>query len=136
MSNFAIVNDQDKVVNVIVIEQEIIDSGLFGDPSTFVQTSYNTHGGVHYDPNTGLPSQDQSKALRKNYAGIGYFLDRARDAFIPPKDYESWLLNEETCLWEPPTPRPDDGKLYDWDEATTSWKVVYSPDETPVVSVP
>lgn len=136
MSNFAIVDDQDKVVNVIVIEQEVIDSGLFGDPATFEQTSYNTRGGVHYDPDTGLPSEDQSKAFRKNFAGIGYFLDRARDVFIPPKDYESWVLNEETCLWEPPTPRPNDGKLYDWDESTTSWKMVYNPDETPVVSVP
>ena len=59
--------------------------------------------------------------MRKNYAGIGYTYDAVRDAFIPPKPYPSWLLNEQTCLWEPPVAMPDDGKLYQWDEATTSW---------------
>jgi hypothetical protein len=79
------------------------------------QTSYNTHGGVHYT--NGEPSADQSKALRKNYAGIGYTFDEQRDAFIPPKSFESWILNEDTCLWEPPTPYPTDGDMYQWDEA-------------------
>ena len=88
---------------------------------TYRQTSYNTRGGVHYDPVTGEPSADQSKAFRKNYAGIGYRYDIDRDAFIPPKPYPSWILNEQTCLWEPPVAMPDDGKLYQWDEATTSW---------------
>jgi hypothetical protein len=79
------------------------------------QTSYNTHGGVHYT--NGEPSADQSKALRKNYAGIGYTFDEQRDAFIPPKSFESWILNEDTCLWEPPTPYPTDGDMDQWDEA-------------------
>ena len=78
----------------------------------YKQTSYNTHGGVH--ALGGTP-------LRKNYAGIGYTYDVGRDAFIPPKPYASWLLNEGTCLWDAPVAYPDDGKRYSWDEATTSW---------------
>ena len=93
---------------------------------TYRQTSYNTRGGVHYDPNTGLPSADQSKAFRKNYAGIGYTYDLQRDAFIPPKYYPSWVLDETTCLWTAPTPMPQDGKPYSWDEQTLSWQ----PDNT------
>jgi hypothetical protein len=86
---------------------------------TYRQTSYNTQGGVHYTD--GVPSADQSKALRKNYAGIGYTYDEQRDAFIPPKPYESWILNEDTCLWEPPTPYPTDGGMYQWDEVNGDW---------------
>jgi hypothetical protein len=78
----------------------------------YKQTSYNTHGGVH--ALGGTP-------LRKNYAGIGYTYDAGRDAFIPPKPYASWVLNETTCLWDAPVAYPDDGKRYSWDEATTSW---------------
>jgi len=111
MSHFAKVEDG-IVTQVIVAEQDVIDSGLFGDPSSWVQTSYNTHGGVH--ANGGTP-------LRKNYAGIGYHYDSYRDAFIPQRQFKSWLLNEQTCLWEPPTPMPTDGKMYRWDEITTSW---------------
>lgn len=85
------------------------------------RTSFNTRGGVHYDPVTNEPSIDQSKAFRKNYAGVGYSYDVSLDAFIPPKPYPSWVLNEQTCLWEPPTPYPNDGKAYKWDEATQSW---------------
>lgn len=91
---------------------------------TYRQTSYNTRGGVHYDPATGEPSADQSKAFRKNYAGIGYRYDIDRDAFIPPKPYPSWILNENSCLWEPPVAMPGDRKLYQWDEETTSWKEI------------
>jgi hypothetical protein len=76
------------------------------------RTSYNTSGGIH--SNGGTP-------YRKNYAGIGYSYDVSRDAFIPVKSYASWVLNEATCLWEPPTPYPNDGKNYDWDEASLSW---------------
>jgi hypothetical protein len=76
------------------------------------RTSYNTYGGVH--SSGGTP-------LRKNYAGIGYTYDPDRDAFIPPKPYESWQLNEETCLWDPPVSKPTDDKLYDWDENTLTW---------------
>lgn len=86
----------------------------------YKQTSYNTRGGVHYQAD-GTPSADQSKAFRKNYAGLGYTYDEQRDAFIPPKPFESWVLNEDTCLWDAPTPMPTDGKRYTWDEATTSW---------------
>ena len=82
---------------------------------------------MHYDPATGEPSADQSKALRKNYAGIGYSYDATRDAFIPPKPYASWALDEQTCLWNAPVPYPTDGKRYQWDEATTSW--VEIPDQ-------
>ena len=79
---------------------------------TYRQTSYNTRGGVHYDPNTNEPSADQSKAFRKNYAGIGYKYDIDRDAFIPPKPYPSWILDEFSCLWNSPVPYPQDGNRY------------------------
>ena len=84
------------------------------------RTSYNTRGGVHYQAD-GTPSADQSKAFRKNYAGLGYTYDAGRDAFVPPKPFNSWVLNETTCLWDAPVPYPTDGKRYTWDEATTSW---------------
>jgi hypothetical protein len=96
-------------------EQELCERT--GD--TYRQTSYNTRGGVHYTD--GVPSADQSKALRKNYASIGYTFDEVRDAFIPPKPYESWILNEDTCLWEPPTSYPTDGGMYQWDESSGEW---------------
>jgi len=88
-----------------------------------VRTSYNTRGGVHYDPETGQPSADQSKALRFNYAGIGFTYDEERDAFIPPKPFESWVLDEATCLWTAPVPTPEDGQLYVWDESAGEWVV-------------
>ena len=98
------------VQQVIVADQDVIDSGAFG--SGWVQTSYNTYGGKHLMGGT---------PFRKNYAGIGYTYDAQRDAFIPPKPYNSWTLDEDTCLWQPPVARPTDGKMYDWDEATLSW---------------
>jgi hypothetical protein len=110
MAHFAKV-ENGIVTQVIVIEPDVLATGLWGDPADWIQTSYNTAGGTH--PN-GTP-------LRKNFAGIGYTYDKDRDAFIPPKPYNSWLLNEDTCQWEPPTPMPTDGKLYIWDEETTSW---------------
>jgi hypothetical protein len=124
MSHFAKLDGLGVVVYVTVGRDEDDGKELelcarTGD--TYRQTSYNTRGGIHYDPATGEPSADQSKAFRKNYAGIGYRYDIDRDAFIPPKPYPSWILNEQTCLWEPPVAMPDDGKLYQWDEATTSW---------------
>lgn len=88
---------------------------------TYRQTSYNTRGGIHYNPATGLPSDDQSKAFRKNYAGIGYRYDIDRDAFIPPKPYPSWILDESSCLWFAPTPMPINGKQYQWDEGLLQW---------------
>ena len=119
MSHFAQVVDG-IVTNVIVAEQDVIDSGLFG--TGWVQTSYNTHGGVHPDD---VP-------LRKNYAGIGYTYDPVRDAFIPPKPYASWVLNEDTCLWEAPVPRPTDDKIYTWDETTGAWVVMMPVPGVPV----
>jgi hypothetical protein len=88
------------------------------------RTSYNTRGGIHYDPETNEPSVDQSKAFRKNYAGLGYTYDSQRDAFIPPKPYESWILNEETCLWDSPIPYPEDGEMHTWNEETQTWDLV------------
>jgi hypothetical protein len=93
----------------------------------YKQTSYNTRGGVHYNPETGEPSADQSKAFRKNYAGLGYTYDAGRDAFIPQKPFASWALNETTCLWDAPVAMPEDAgtgeppKRYTWDEDTISW---------------
>lgn len=108
MSHFAKV-ENGVVTQVIVAEQDVIDSGLFGDG--WVQTSYNTNAGQH----------PEGRPLRKNFAGVGYTYDAQRDAFIPPKPYDSWLLNEETCLWGSPVPYPTDGKVYYWDEPTLSW---------------
>lgn len=85
------------------------------------RTSYNTKGGVHYNPETNQPSADQSKAFRKNYASIGYSYNPELDGFVPPKPYPSWILDGATCLWMAPIPMPQDGNLYYWDEATQSW---------------
>lgn len=109
------------VVNVIVAEPEFFETFVDTSPGEWIQTSYNTFGGVHYQPNSRTPSEDQSKALRKNFGSVGYTYDRTKDAFIPPRNYASWTLNEQTCLWEPPTPYPNDGKNYGWSEPTTSW---------------
>jgi len=108
MAHFAKVEDG-IVTQVIVAEQDVIDSGLFGDG--WVQTSYNTHGGQH----------PEDRPLRKNFAGIGFAYDAERDAFIPPQNYPSWTLNEETCLWKPPVAYPEAGGMYGWDEETLSW---------------
>lgn len=107
MGHFAKVEDG-IVTQVIVAEQDFIDTGAVGDPAAWVQTSYNTHGGVHYNPDTGEPSADQTKALRKNYAGIGMIYDSQRDAFYHPSPFPSWVLNEDTCDWDPPVPWPED----------------------------
>lgn len=115
------------VDQVIVAEQDFIDSGAVGPASEWIQTSYNTRGGVHYQPDSSTPSADQSKALRKNYAGVGYSYDAAKDAFIPPSPFPSWVLNDETCLWDAPIAYPTDGKPYVWDEATQSWKELVLP---------
>ena len=87
------------------------------------RTSYNTLGGIHYQQN-GEPSQDQSKAFRKNYAGIGYYYSDGRDAFIPPRPFSSWVLNEASCLWIAPIPQPNDGNRYIWNEGRQNWDVV------------
>ena len=120
MGHFAKVVDS-KVAKVIVAEPEFFETFVDDSPGKWIQTSYNTRGGVHYNPETGEPSADQTKALRKNYAGIGYDYDVTRDAFIPPQPFASWTLNETSCLWEAPVAYPDDGKMYQWDEDTTNW---------------
>jgi hypothetical protein len=107
MAHFALIKDG-VVTNVIVAEQDFIDT----QSGTWVQTSYNTHGGVH--SLGGTP-------LRKNYAGIGYVYDAERDAFYAPSPYPSWSLDEDTCLWETPVAHPNDGLMYKWDEATLTW---------------
>jgi hypothetical protein len=111
MAHFAKVVDG-KVSQVIVAEKEFFDTFVDSSPGEWIQTSYNTHGGVH--KNGGTP-------LRKNYAGIGFTYDRTRDAFIPHQPFASWVLDEQTCLWNAPVAMPSDGKTYAWDEATTSW---------------
>lgn len=110
MAHFAKVLDG-IVTEVLVIEQDVIDTGLFGDPALWVQTSYNTQGGQH----------PEGRPLRKNFAGIGYTYDAERDAFIPPQPFPSWVLNEDTCLWSSPVPYPAGETPYVWDEDTLSW---------------
>ena len=112
-------------------DDENREDELAHDGWIYRRTSYNTRGGVHYGPD-GQPSADQSKAFRKNYAGLGYTYDSERDAFIPPKPFNSWVLNEDSCLWDAPVPMPEDvgtgepPKRYQWDEDTVSWKEVES----------
>ena len=122
MSHFAKIDKDGIVQKVIVIEQDILDSGNWGDPNNWIQTSYNTRGGIHYAPNSNDP--DGGVALRKNYAGIGDKYDKERDAFIAPQPFPSWTLNGDTCLWEAPVAYPNDGKDYEWNEETTSWDEV------------
>lgn len=109
------------VEEVIRAEQDFIDTGLVGDPFNWIETSYNTRGGVYYIPNTNTPDPDQSKALRANYAGIGYTYDSINNVFYAPQPYPSWTIGPPTWIWQPPVPYPDDGKIYYWDEATQSW---------------
>ena len=122
MSHFAKIDKDGIVQRVIVIEQDILDSGNWGDPNNWIQTSYNTRGGIHYAPNSN--DADGGVALRKNYAGIGDKYDAERDAFIAPQPFPSWTLNEDTCLWEAPVAYPNDGKDYEWNEETTSWEEI------------
>jgi hypothetical protein len=101
-----------KVTEVIVAEPEFFETFIDSSPGEWIQTSYNMKGGVHLQGGT---------PLRKNYAGIGYIYDKQRDAFIPPKPFASWVLDEETCLWNAPVARPTDDKSYSWNEETLSW---------------
>jgi hypothetical protein len=105
MSHYAKINDKNIVVEVLVIEQDQIDTGRWGDPSKWIQTSYNTRGGVHLLGGT---------PLRKNFAGIGYKYDSVLDAFIPPQTIPGTILNPDTGLWDYPIPMPDDGNKYVW----------------------
>lgn len=124
MSYFAKVEDG-RVVEVISAEQEFIDTLKGND--TWIQTSYNTKGGKHYDPETG--EEDDKPPLRKNYAGIDYYYDENRDAFIPPQPFPSWILNEDTCWWEAPVPYPEitdaegDIIVHIWNEQEKNWVI-------------
>jgi len=137
MASFAKLNSENKVIQVVSVHNnELLDNGieleekgiqflktLYNEPNAiWKQTSYNTKAGKHYlSDNSGL-SNTQEKAFRKNHASIDYIYDEIKDAFIPPKPFNSWILNESTCLWESPIPYPSDNKAYYWDEQTLSWK--------------
>jgi hypothetical protein len=123
MAHYAFLDEHNIVTEVIVGKDESnfdweTKYGMFRGQAC-KRTSYNTRGGVHYTD--GQPSEDQSKAFRKNYAGIGFTYDPQRDAFIPIKPFNSWILNEQSCLWEAPVPHPDDDGLYEWNEDSLSW---------------
>lgn len=113
MAHFAKVRDG-VVVQVIVAEPDFFQTFIDSSPGEWIQTSYNTRGGVH----------PEDRPLRKNFAGVGYTYDRTRDAFIPPRPHASWVLNEDTCLWESPIPYPNDGKYYRWNESIINWQEV------------
>jgi hypothetical protein len=118
MAHFAKVVDG-TVAQVIVAEPEFFDTFVDSSPGQWIQTSYNTRGGVHYNPETNEP--DDGTPLRYNYAGIGFHYDATADAFYAPQPFASWELNTETYLWEAPVAYPEDGKMYRWDEETTNW---------------
>jgi hypothetical protein len=121
MGHFAEVDRNNTVVRIVLIDQETINTGKLGSPDRWIETSTHTRGGKHYDQD-GV--EDDGVPLRYNYAGIGMTYDKDRDAFIPQQPYPSWVLNDDTCEWDAPTPYPDDDKRYDWDEDTTSWKEI------------
>lgn len=123
MGHFAKV-EGDVVTSVIVAEPEFFKTFVDNSAGQWIQTSYNTRCGIHYDPETGEPSKDQSKALRKNFAGIGFIYDREKDAFIPPKPFESWVLDDNTCQWVAPVQKPVDGNEYVWDEENLTWSII------------
>jgi hypothetical protein len=118
MAHYAFLDEKYIVTEVIVgrDESNFDWERHYGDLRSQLckRTSYNTKGGQH--PN--------GKPFRKNYAGIGYTYDPIRDAFIPPKPYNSWTINDDTCLWEAPIPYPTDGKLYKWNEETQNWNEI------------
>lgn len=111
MAHYAKVTDG-IVTNVIVAEPEFFDTFVDDSPGEWIKTSYNTYGGVH---------SEGKEPLRKNFAGIGFSYDRERDAFIPPQPFESWTLDEASCLWEAPVPYPVVDGAFLWDEETLSW---------------
>jgi hypothetical protein len=134
MAQFAEINDQNIVQRVLVIDQAEIDTGNWGDPASWIQTSYNTRGGIYYTPNSDpyVPDPDQSKAFRKNFAGIGYMYlanGPEGEGFVPPSPYPSWVMNSFSYTWEAPVPMPvpNNPPFYQWDEATLSWVEVPAP---------
>ena len=126
MAHYAKVK-QGKVVKVIVAEASFFDNFIDDSPGKWIQTSYNTRGGVHYEPNSNTPSADQSKALRGNYSGIGYIYDSTHDAFYAPQPFNSWELDTGSFLWEAPVDYPTGDATgsytgsYQWDENTINW---------------
>ena len=128
MAHYAYLDSNNTVTQVIVGKDENEGNTNWEEYYGAVRTSYNTRGGIHYNGETGEPSDDQSKALRKNYAGVGFSYDSDRDAFIPPQPFASWVLNEETCLWDAPVPYPEDGNMYTWNEETGGWDQVVIPE--------
>jgi hypothetical protein len=128
--------DSDNVVTFVFVGRDDVVEGIddwetYYAPEGYIvkQTSYNTRGGVHYDPETGEPSEDQTKALRGTYAGIGFHYDEDLDIFYPPQPYASWTLNAQTASWEPPVAYPEDGESYTWDEETQEWTAVENETE-------
>jgi len=121
MAHFAKVVDG-TVTQVIVAEPEFFETFVDSSPGQWIQISYNTRGGVHYNPETNEP--DDGTPLRYNYAGIGFHYDTTADAFYAPQPFASWTLNTDTYLWEAPVAYPDDGGMYRWDEDTTNWVAV------------
>jgi len=124
MAHYVVLDENNIVINGFVGRNEGEDGVDWEQYYNAKRTSYNTRGGIHYNPETNEPSADQSKAFRKNYAGTGFTYDKTRDAFIPPQPYPSWTLNEETCLWDSPVPYPDDGQIYNWNEETQTWNLL------------
>jgi hypothetical protein len=127
MAHFVKLNAENYVIFVTVARNEDENREIEISQETgeiYKRTSYNTRGGIHYQADNNTPSLDQSKAFRKNYAGIGYYYDSIRDAFIPPKPYPSWTLNEQSCLWQSPIPYPNDGKKYTWNEEIGNWEEI------------
>lgn len=138
MGYFAKLNEENYVVKVHCLDNNVFTINEIEDENVgsnflnalhktnniYKQTSYNTRGGIHYQGDNNTPSIDQSKAFRKNYAGIGYYYDSIRDAFIPPKPFSSWTLNEDSCLWDSPVPYPNDGKMYRWNEDILNWQEI------------
>jgi hypothetical protein len=123
MSHFAKV-ENGVVTQVIVAEPDFISTGALGDPASWVQTSYNTRGGVHYGAD-GQP--DGGVALRANYAGIGYTYDKTNDVFHAPQPYPSWTISAPSWTWQAPVAYPTDGKAYTWNESTKAWDAVTEP---------
>lgn len=118
MSHFAKVLDG-KVIQVIVAEQEFFNTFVDSSPGTWIKTSYNTRGGVHYNSETNEP--DGGEVLRGNYAGVGYTYDSVNDVFYSPKPYPSWTIQAPTWTWTAPVAYPTDGKVYSWNEPDKNW---------------
>lgn len=123
MAHFAKVDNNNVVICVLVGRDEDDEKDLSASTGEiYLKTSYNTKGGIYYIPNSDIPAEDQTKAFRKNYASVGGIYSKELDAFIPLKEYESWVLDTETCLWKSSIPKPDDGYEYSWNESLLQWE--------------